>query len=86
MGDLLIRGAIVIDGTGGAQRFVDVAVCDGRISAVEVPETAADRATFDDPHRYPEGIEIVIVNGVVVSMTATRARCLAASSVGEVRS
>src|SRR3954449_10063980 len=30
------------------------------------PETIADRATFDDPHRYPEGIETVIVNGVVV--------------------
>ena len=30
------------------------------------PETIADRASFDDPHRYPEGIEMVIVNGVVV--------------------
>ncbi len=25
-----------------------------------------DQATFDDPHRYPEGIEYVIVNGQVV--------------------
>jgi N-acyl-D-amino-acid deacylase len=30
------------------------------------PDTVTDRATFDDPHRYPEGIEMVVVNGVVV--------------------
>ena len=30
------------------------------------PETIADRASFDDPHQYSEGIEMVIVNGVVV--------------------
>lgn len=30
------------------------------------PETIADRATFDDPHQYPDGIEMVVVNGVVV--------------------
>ena len=43
MDDLLIRGATVIDGTGGAPRSVDVAVRDGRISAVEArrSETAA---------------------------------------------
>ena len=43
MDDLLIRGATVMDGTGGAPRLVDVAVRDGRISAVEVrrAETAA---------------------------------------------
>ena len=29
-------------------------------------ETIADRATFDDPHRYPEGIDMVIVNGSIV--------------------
>jgi N-acyl-D-amino-acid deacylase len=23
----------------------------------------ADRATYEDPHRYPEGIEHVVVNG-----------------------
>ena len=27
------------------------------------PSTVADRATFDDPHQYPVGIEHVIVNG-----------------------
>src|ERR1041384_2285707 len=43
MDDLLIRGATVIDGTGGAPRSVDVAVRDGRISAIETrqSETAA---------------------------------------------
>lgn len=30
------------------------------------PKTVADTATFNDPHHYPEGIEWVLVNGVVV--------------------
>ena len=29
------------------------------------PETVIDRATFENPHQYPEGIEVVVVNGVV---------------------
>ncbi len=29
------------------------------------PDRVADRATFEDPHQYPEGIPWVIVNGVV---------------------
>jgi N-acyl-D-amino-acid deacylase len=29
------------------------------------PSTVADVATYDDPHRYPRGIEHVVVNGVV---------------------
>ncbi len=29
------------------------------------PATVSDRATFEDPRRYPEGIELVVVNGVV---------------------
>jgi N-acyl-D-amino-acid deacylase len=29
------------------------------------PDTIIDRATFEDPHRFPEGIKYVIVNGVV---------------------
>src|SRR3954451_6820737 len=39
MDDLLIRGATLIDGTGGAPRSVDVAVRDGLISAVEARRT-----------------------------------------------
>jgi N-acyl-D-amino-acid deacylase len=31
------------------------------------PETIIDKATYDDPHRYPAGIDHVIVNGVVVT-------------------
>jgi dihydroorotase/N-acyl-D-amino-acid deacylase len=27
------------------------------------PETVADRATFQDPHQYPAGIDYVMVNG-----------------------
>ena len=30
------------------------------------PETIRDTATFTDPHRLPEGIPYVVVNGVVV--------------------
>lgn len=30
------------------------------------PAVVADRATYDDPHRYPAGIGTVIVNGMVV--------------------
>lgn len=30
------------------------------------PETVIDLSTWDDPHRYPRGIEYVIVNGEVV--------------------
>ena len=38
--------------------YADVVVFD--------PETVTDRATYDDPHQYPDGIETVIVNGVTV--------------------
>ena len=27
------------------------------------PRRVADRATYEDPHRYPDGIEHVLVNG-----------------------
>ncbi len=30
------------------------------------PDRVADRATFEDPHQYPVGIEYVIVNGTLV--------------------
>ena len=30
------------------------------------PETILDQATFANPHQYPKGIQIVIVNGSVV--------------------
>jgi N-acyl-D-amino-acid deacylase len=41
------------------------------------PRTVADKATFDEPHQYPEGIPLVIVNGEVAleggETTAARA-------------
>ena len=30
------------------------------------PRTVRDRATFENPHRFPEGIEYVLVNGELV--------------------
>jgi N-acyl-D-amino-acid deacylase len=30
------------------------------------PDTVIDKATFENPHQYPEGIPYVIVNGVLV--------------------
>jgi dihydroorotase/N-acyl-D-amino-acid deacylase len=40
------------------------------------PATIADRATYESPHRYPSGIALVLVNGVIVvrSDTITSAR------------
>ena len=29
-------------------------------------DTVIDKATFQNPHQYPEGIEYVIVNGTIV--------------------
>ncbi|MGH2378686.1 MAG: D-aminoacylase, partial [Candidatus Limnocylindria bacterium] len=41
------------------------------------PERVADRATYDDPHRYPDGIAHVVVNGMAAltsgETTAARA-------------
>jgi N-acyl-D-aspartate/D-glutamate deacylase len=48
-------------------------------------ETIADRASFDDPHQYPEGIGMVIVNGVVVIDQDHTGRCRAACCVDGVR-
>ena len=39
-------------------KFADVTVFDAA--------TVADRATFNDPHQYPQGIHHVVVNGMVV--------------------
>ncbi len=41
-----------------AGRWADVVIFD--------PDTVADRATFEDPFQYPDGIDTVIVNGQVV--------------------
>ena len=31
-----------------------------------IPKTIIDKATFEDPHQYPEGIKYVIINGKIV--------------------
>lgn len=38
--------------------FADIVVFD--------PDKVIDKATWTDPHRFPEGIELVLVNGVIV--------------------
>ena len=42
-------------------------IAEGGIADIVVfdPETVIDRSTFQDPHQYPDGIEYVVVNGVV---------------------
>jgi N-acyl-D-aspartate/D-glutamate deacylase len=35
------------------------------------PERVADKATFEDPKQYPEGIAYVLVNGTVVLENGT---------------
>jgi dihydroorotase/N-acyl-D-amino-acid deacylase len=43
-------------------------VADGMYADIVVfdPATVEDRATFEDPHQYPVGIDYVLVNGVAV--------------------
>ena len=64
MDDLLIRGGLVIDGSGAAGREADVAIGDGRIVAVE-PRSARPRAARDrrarsgggaGVHRHPHAL------------------------------
>src|SRR3954447_24276351 len=51
MDDLLIRGATVIDGTGSGPRSVNVAVRDGRITAIEARRTETAAREIDGTGR-----------------------------------
>jgi N-acyl-D-amino-acid deacylase len=56
-------------GSAAALRLVDRGLLrEGYHADITVfdPQTIAERATYDDPHRYAAGISTVIVNGVVV--------------------
>ncbi len=48
--------------------FADVVIFD--------PEKVIDKATFSNPHQYPEGIEYVIVNGKIVIEKGKRKKVL----------
>jgi len=52
------RGVVAPD------RLADLVVLD--------PERLADRATFTRPHRFPEGVDLVLVAGTTASRPATR--------------
>lgn len=56
MHDLVIRGACVVDGSGGASRIADVAVRDGRIAGVGTVTDAARRTVDADGLTLMPGI------------------------------
>ena len=61
MTELVVRGALVVDGTGGEAARGDVAVTAGRISAVgRVPERGA---------REIDGAGLTVAPGFVVVIT-----------------
>ena len=43
-------------------------ISEGKLADIVVfdPNTIQDRATFQEPHQYPEGIEAVLVNGEII--------------------
>jgi N-acyl-D-aspartate/D-glutamate deacylase len=47
MHDLLIRGGLVVDGSGLPGKYADVAINEGRVTEVGRPETTAARQTID---------------------------------------
>jgi N-acyl-D-aspartate/D-glutamate deacylase len=63
---------IVEMSTGAVARRLGIddrgVLAEGKLADVVVidPEKVKDKATYTDPHRYPDGIDLVIVNGCVV--------------------
>src|SRR5262245_1047996 len=63
--DLVIRGGTVVDGTGAPARTADVAIHDGRVTAVGMVDEAAHQTIdadgalvtpgFVDPHTHFDG-------------------------------
>ena len=74
--DILITGARVVDGSGGAWFYSDVGIKGDTIAAMFDPDKVADPSQYDKPHQYSVGFRDVIVNGKFVlrneSVTAER--------------
>jgi N-acyl-D-amino-acid deacylase len=45
------------------------------------PATVADKATFEDPFQYPEGIKAVIVNGAIEFREGERTKAAAGKAL-----
>lgn len=91
MTDLLIRGGLVIDGTGAPRRRADVAVRDGRIVTVGEIGTGADARTIDargrvvspgfiDIHSHSD--ESVLINSALESAVHQGVTCVVAGNCG----
>jgi len=70
LGALTLEGAIEKATSASARRLGITdrgAVARGMFADLVAfdPGSVADRGTFDDPHQYPVGIDVVVVNGVV---------------------
>ena len=64
---LVDRGVLAVGG------FADLVAFD--------PTTVSDRSTFEEPHQYPEGIELVVVNGRVTIRDGEQTGALAGRAI-----
>ncbi len=75
--DTVIKNGKIVDGTGNPWFRGDIGISGDKIVKIgRIPsekgktifdlEDIQDKATFVDPHQYPEGIEYVLVNGKIV--------------------
>ena len=91
MTELVIRGGLVIDGTGAARRRADVAVRDGRIASIGDVGTGSGARTIDargrvvspgfiDIHSHSD--ESVLINSALESTVHQGVTCVVAGNCG----